>query len=105
MIHRILEYFAEDGKEAFIPLDGSEHAVSIWRQAGEELGVIESHVQPSKSTGNVMEDNTSNQIVYSPTIQIYGGDERTYRNAIDEDYERFEQFMHRFQKDRARLAF
>ena len=97
--------FAEDGKEAFIPLDGSEHAVSIWRQAGEELGVIESHVQPSKSTGNVMEDNTSNQIVYSPTIQIYGGDERTYRNAIDEDYERFEQFMHRFQKDRARLAF
>ena len=97
--------FAEDGKEAFIPLDGSEHAVSIWRQAGEELGVIESHVQPSKSAGSVMEDNTSNQIVYSPTIQIYGGDERTYRNAIDEDYERFEQFMHRFQKDRARLAF
>lgn len=97
--------FAEDGKEAFIPLDGSEHAVSIWRQAGEELGVIESHAQPSKSAGSVMEDNTSNQIVYSPTIQIYGGDERTYRNAIDEDYERFEQFMHRFQKDRARLAF
>lgn len=97
--------FAEDGKEAFIPLDGSEHAVSIWRQAGEELGVIESHVQPGKSAGSVMEDNTSNQIVYSPTIQIYGGDERTYRNAIDEDYERFEQFMHRFQKDRARLAF
>ena len=97
--------FAEDGKEAFIPLDGSEHAVSIWRQAGEELGVIENHVQPSKNAGSIMEDNTSNQIVYSPTIQIYGGDERTYRNAIDEDYERFEQFMHRFQKDRARLAF
>lgn len=97
--------FAEDGKEAFIPLDGSKHAVSIWRQAGEELGVIEGHAQPSKITGDVVEDNTSNQIVYSPTIQIYGGDEQTYRNAIDEDYERFEQFMHRFQKDRARLAF
>ncbi len=97
--------FAEDGKEAFIPLDGSEHAVSIWRQAGEELGVIENHVQPSKNAGSIMEDNTSNQIIYSPTIQIYGGDERTYRNAIDEDYERFAQFMRRFQKDKERLAF
>lgn len=35
-----LTTFAEDSAEAAIPLDGSSRAVSLWRQAGEMLGVL-----------------------------------------------------------------
>lgn len=35
-----LTMFAEDSAEAAIPLDGSNRALSLWRQAGEMLGVL-----------------------------------------------------------------
>lgn len=42
-----LTTFAEDSAEAAIPLDGSGRAVSLWRQAGELLGIL------PKNTGDV----------------------------------------------------
>ena len=48
-----LTTFAEDSAEAAIPLDGSSRAVSLWRQAGEMLGVLPKNlptVQPMQAT-------------------------------------------------------
>ena len=42
-----LTTFAEDSAEAAIPLDGSGRAVSLWRQAGELLGIL------PKDTGDI----------------------------------------------------
>ena len=42
-----LTTFAEDSAEAAIPLDGSGRAVSLWRQAGELLGIL------PKNTGDI----------------------------------------------------
>ena len=82
---------AEEGPEAWIPLDGSANAVSVWEQAGRELGVTNS-------------DNRSS-ITYAPVYQISGADEATVRRATADDYDRFVLFMGQYQKDRARLAF
>lgn len=40
-----LTTFAEDSAEAAIPLDGSSRAISLWRQAGEMLGVLPKNMQ------------------------------------------------------------
>lgn len=32
--------FAEEGPEAFIPIDGSDNAKAIWQETGERLGVL-----------------------------------------------------------------
>jgi phage tail tape measure protein, TP901 family, core region len=37
----ILTTFAEEGPEAAIPLDGSKNAISLWKKAGEILGVLD----------------------------------------------------------------
>lgn len=96
--------FAEAGPEAFIPLDGSKNAVSIWQRAGEALGVMGGGAALNQYEGNT-EENISSKIVYSPVYQIYGGDERTIRKTQEDDYERFKQHIFRFQKDQRRLAF
>lgn len=84
---------AEEGPEAWIPLDGSANAVSLWEQAGQALGVT-----------NSTSDNRS-AITYAPVYQISGADEATVRRATSDDYERFVLFMGQYTKDRARLAF
>ena len=37
--HPILTTFAEKGKEAAIPIDGSQNAINLWRQTGHLLGM------------------------------------------------------------------
>lgn len=87
---------AEAGPESIIPLDGSRNAVSIWERTGEILG----------ATSNSSTDNSSFQVVYSPVYQVASGtDESMIRRATAEDYDRFQQFMERYHKDQARLAF
>lgn len=86
---------AEAGPEAIIPLNGSRSAVSLWEQTGQLLGSLSTNT-----------DNSRVSIVYSPVYQIPSGvDESTVRRATAEDYEHFEQFMSRYQKDQVRLAF
>lgn len=86
---------AEAGPEAIIPLNGSQNAVSLWEQTGQLLGGLGSSTDNSRVT-----------ITYAPVYQIpSGADEATIRRATAEDYERFEQFMNRYQKDQVRLAF
>lgn len=93
--------FAESGPEAFIPIDRSGRSVSVWRQTGEMLGVMGNNGE--LKTGMAETENTS--FSYSPVYQIYGADEETVRRATSDDYDRFEQLMARYQKDRRRLGF
>lgn len=83
---------AEEGPEAWIPLDGSANAASLWEQTGRALGVTN-------------ETDNRSSIVYAPVYQISGADEASVRRATADDYDRFVLFMGQYQKDRARLAF
>ncbi len=60
-----LTTFAEDSPEAAIPLDGSQRAIGLWRQAGEMLGI---------GTGNTLGDVSvapgGSQSVTAPPINI-----------------------------------
>lgn len=93
--------FAENGPEAFIPIDRSSRSVSVWRQTGEMLGVMGNN--GVSETGIPDAENTC--FSYSPVYQIYGADEETVRRATLDDYDRFEQLMERYQKNRRRLGF
>ncbi|WP_320958968.1 phage tail tape measure protein [Hungatella effluvii] len=97
--------FAEEGPEAFIPLNNSPQSVSIWRQAGERLGVLGgSNQSRDVSFTDYSDEKTEKSITYSPVYQIYGADEETVRNATTDDYERFEKFMEQHEKSK-RLSF
>lgn len=118
-----LSYFAEDGPEAAIPLDGSERSKMLWKQAGELLGMYQKRdtqttlalkaekmlnaddtQQPAKSKD--VQERESTVITYSPSIIIKG-------NASKEDVieantiaqEKFERMIEKYFKDKARVAF
>lgn len=77
-----LGLLAEEGPEAYIPLDGSRNAVSIWEKAGQILGTIGTQSTDERLyAGMVMSAGTSAkneaagpsiQIVYNPNITING---------------------------------
>ena len=90
--------FAEAGPEAFIPLDRSAHSVSIWEEAGRQLGV-----------GNNVTNQTDSSrlmIQYAPVYQMADTSQKSELEKVSsEDYERFVSFMNRYERDRSRLAF
>lgn len=95
----------QDKPEAVVPLDGSFNAVSIWKEAGERLGMISA---PAAGTGTSSADDTGgdSQIVYSPVFQIGPGtSEEMVRKANNDAYEKFEKFMNQYQRTKKRLAF
>lgn len=100
---------AEDGPEAIIPLDGSSHAKSIWEQAGEALGLLSggSGSGASYSSGGGESEDAGQgavyQIYYSPVFQ--GGNEDSMRQAAEDGYEQFKEYMAQFVKDNRRLSF
>lgn len=111
-----LTWFAEDGPEAAIPLDGSQRSKSIWQEAGERLGVLDTGGIGGAGTGGVYGNNNSystgstqnrseSQIVYSPVYHISGPSAEAVKQATSDDFKRFESFMRQYKKDKARLAF
>jgi hypothetical protein len=100
--------FAEAGPEAFIPIDGSANAKSIWQETGEALGVYGS--KSSSEGGNAasygnMQDNSESKIIYAPVYHITGASEETVKKATRDDYQNFEKFMQQYQKNNRRLNF
>ena len=88
-------WFAEDGPEAAIPLDGSSNAISLWERVGKLLGVFDGGAAAgqgealykgvtnyqTKNDNSTVDDSTdSRQFVFSPQIEIKG-------NASREDVE------------------
>lgn len=107
-----LSWFAEDGPEMAIPLDGSDRALSLWREAGQLLGAYESnsYSRMNQTLGEVQTttqtSNSSFAPVFSPTI--YVGSENVRQDVMSgltDGYEQFKEMMERYQRERARVSF
>ena len=106
-----IAWFAEDGPEAAIPLDGSQNAISLWKKTGELLGIdgltggvhpLEANVEQAVSSGR---ENI--QIEYRPTLQFYGSapDREDLESALETDREKFARQMEQWMKDNRRFSF
>ena len=95
--------FAEAGPEAFIPIDRSERSASLWEQTGKELGLLGDSGDTFHSVSE--SDTSERKIVYSPTYNISGANEETVRQATSDDYERFEQYIQRYERTNQRLRY
>lgn len=125
----ILTWFAEEGPEAAIPLDGSARAKSLWYTAGEMLGMYngvsddkvsfasqaeqmmsrdESSLKASKSLSALekSETNSNQNITYAPQITITGNaNKEDIMEANDLSFEKFERMMEKYTRNRTRTAF
>lgn len=97
-----LTWFAENGPEMAIPIDGSRNAISLWEQTGRLLGmesVLDTYDLSGSSSGPTIE--------YSPTLQFYGeapnrGD---LEDALRVSQDEFESLMERYFKTHGRVSF
>jgi TP901 family phage tail tape measure protein len=96
-----LTWFAENGPEMAIPIDGSQHAIDLWEQTGQLLG-----------TDSVLDDidlgdSAEPVIEYSPTLQFYGGtpSKEDIKEALHISQEEFAQLMEKYMKTRGRVSF
>ena len=100
--------FAEEGPEAFIPMDGSENAKSIWRKAGEMLGVYNGS---SKSvSSNNAKGNTANgsrvEISFHPQIIIQGNaSKQDVNEAMELSMENLRTMMEQVVAGQSRVSF
>lgn len=101
-----LSWFAEESPEMAIPIDGSRRALSLWQETGRMLGAYDFTGMTQELTEGAARNSTFAP-VFSPVIQIQGGGstESQFSTGIDEAYERFVDFMERFQKEQYRPAF
>lgn len=115
-----IAWFAEDGPEAAIPLDGSSNAISLWEKVGQLLGIFDGGIKESKGASlyngiasNQTYDNSvtdassdSRQIVFSPHIVIEGNASREeVDEALEIGMERFEELFDRLMAKRDRVSF
>ncbi|RDY30328.1 phage tail tape measure protein [Lachnotalea glycerini] len=115
-----LATFAEKTAEAAIPLDGSQKSISLWKTAGEMLGVYSDYNALSKedsfsslSDGLEAAETTNYNsqsgahITYSPTLQFYGGtpNKQDIVEAGKMSQDEFNLMMQRYEKDIGRLCF
>lgn len=108
-----IAWFAEEGPEAAIPLDGSRNAIDLWKKTGELLGmdgITGEAGQITSSTSSPVYSGIggeSIQINYNPTLQFYGNapDREDIEDALETAQERFARMMEQWQKDNNRVKF
>lgn len=124
-----LSWFAEDGPEAAIPLDGSQRAKSLWVEAGQILGMYQNGTEKNsmmyqaeqmmnrdssttmaskslKMLDRTEDNSTSNTITYAPTITITGNASRKdIEEASRTSQEEFEEMMERYLRNKKRISF
>ncbi len=119
-----IAWFAEEGPEAAIPLDGSRNAVSLWEQAGERLGVFDDRRESFSSLaaqimgdpaggGTVNHVEEGGSIVLSPVFHINAGGREdvaeAVRDAVRDTMEELEEMvvnvMEREARNHERYAF
>lgn len=113
-------WFAEDGPEAAIPLDGSSNAISLWERVGRLLGVFDGGMINSKgaelyngitnyatTNNNTTNESTdSKQFVFSPQIKIEGSASREdVDNALSLSMEQFRELMEQYIAEKSRVSF
>lgn len=96
-----LTWFAEEGPEMAIPIDGSKNAISLWEQTGRLLGM------DSAFDGLELDAGGSPAIEYKPTLQFYGEapSKRDIEDALRISQDEFETMMERYLKTRGRVSF
>ena len=124
-----LSWFAEDGPEAAIPLDGSQRAKSLWIEAGQILGMYQNGTEGStmmsqaeqmmntdssasvsskslKMLEGASDNSTSNTITYAPQITITGNASKEDVEAASQTaQEKFEEMMERYLRNQSRISF
>lgn len=115
-----IAWFAEEGPEAAIPLDGSSNAISLWEKAGQLLGVFGGNRSQSigselyngitkyeTNTNHTANESTDNrQFVFSPNITIEGNAEReNVENALQISMEQFRELMEQYSMEKGRVSF
>ena len=124
-----LSWFAEDGPEAAIPLDGSQRAKSLWIEAGQILGMYQNGTEGStmmsqaeqmmntdssasvsskslKMLEGTSDNSTSNSITYAPQITITGNASKEDVEAASQmAQEKFEEMMERYLRNQSRISF
>ncbi len=97
-----LTWFAEEGPEMAIPIDGSQNAIKLWEQTGRLLGM------DSALDGINLEASGSNQTIqYNPTLQFYGEapSKTDIADALRISQDEFESLMERYLKTQGRVSF
>ena len=96
-----LTWFAENGPEMAIPIDGSRNAISLWEKTGRLLGMN------SVLDGVDLGSGSGPSIEYSPTLQFYGGapSKEDLTDAMRVSQDEFDSLMERYLKTHGRLAF
>ena len=96
-----LTWFAENGPEMAIPIDGSQNAISLWEKTGRLLGMS------SVLDGVDLNGGSGPSIEYSPTLQFYGGtpSKEDLTDALRVSQDEFDSLMERYLKTHGRLAF
>ncbi|MCD7862870.1 MAG: phage tail tape measure protein [Lachnospiraceae bacterium] len=97
-----LTWFAEDGPEMAIPIDGSSNAISLWEQTGRMLGM------DSAFDGLDLDAGGSEMVIeYSPTLQFYGDtpSKQDLEDAMEISQDKFNSMMDKYMKSRSRVSF
>ena len=108
--------FAEKGPEAVVPLDGSQKAISIWQEAGKLLGAYEknsySRIYESLSQNGPRSDSAVpagagyERGAFQPVINIYGNTNREdINNGLMMTFEKWKEYMERYEDGRRRVSF
>ena len=120
-----MAWFAEEGPEAAIPIDGSRNAINLWQQTGEMLGVFDRKYNYHELAASFLENfesgNTDNavnksdeKIEISPTFEIHvngeNGDTEKFEKAIrdilnGEFKELIEEVLEKRARDKERFSF
>ena len=96
-----LTWFAENGPEMAIPIDGSRNAISLWEKTGRLLGMS------SAFDGLDLGGGGGHAIEYSPTLQFYGDapSKSDLEDALRVSQDEFESLMERYFKTHGRVSF
>lgn len=112
-------WFAEEGPEAAIPLDGSSNAIALWSKVGKLLGVLDGGMTRSRgeilaegvasyeTVNNSTDESTdSKQFVFAPKITIEGNASReNIDSALSLSMEQFRDMIEEYLAERSRVSF
>lgn len=112
-------WFAEEGPEAAIPLDGSSNAIALWSKVGKLLGVLDGGM--TRSRGEILAEDVasyetvnnstdesidSKQFVFAPKITIEGNASReNIDSALSLSMEQFRDMIEEYLAERSRVSF
>lgn len=106
-----IAWFAEDGPESAIPLDGSKNAISLWIRTGELLGMdgLTGGLEPVTAGVGQMAVSSGGapQFVFSPQLNFYGDApaKEEIAEVMETEEEKFSRNMQQWMKQYGRLSF